>query len=65
MTGAIVVRGQPTDAELAALTAVLLGRRDAPDEPAAEPPRTWGSPRNRLRLAPAPGPGAWRAALRH
>ncbi|MFT4226372.1 acyl-CoA carboxylase subunit epsilon [Micropruina sp.] len=66
MTAPIVVRGRPTDAELAALTAVLLGRRVAEDEPVpAGPARRWGSARDRLRLPPAPGPGAWRAAIRH
>ncbi|MFT3969351.1 MAG: acyl-CoA carboxylase subunit epsilon [Micropruina sp.] len=67
MTALIVVRGRPTDAELAALTAVLLGRRAAAEGDAApaRPERRWGSPRDRLRLAPPPGPGAWQASLRH
>ncbi len=67
MTAPIVVRGRPTDAELAALTAVLLGRRAAAEDEAApvRPARRWGSARDRLRLAPTPGPGAWQASLRH
>ena len=67
MTGPIVVRGRPSEAELAALTAVLLGLRAAPDDetPQAPPAAAWGSPRHRLRVPPAPGPGAWRASIRH
>ena len=66
MTGPIVVRGRPSDAELAALTAVLLSAPAPADEPEPEQ-RTarWGSPRDRLRVAPRPGPDAWRTSLRH
>ncbi|WP_415086052.1 acyl-CoA carboxylase epsilon subunit, partial [Micropruina sp.] len=59
MTGPIVVRGRPSDAELAALTAVLLalGTDAGDDEPTPPRPATgWASPRSRLRLPPAPGP---------
>nr|WP_306632568.1 acyl-CoA carboxylase subunit epsilon [Arthrobacter ulcerisalmonis] len=55
-----VVKGQPTAEELAALTAVVLslgGERPA----AARTPsvRHWVR-RQQLRLAPSPGPGAWK-----
>ncbi|MFT4217667.1 MAG: acyl-CoA carboxylase epsilon subunit [Micropruina sp.] len=67
MTGPIVVRGRPSDAELAALTAVLLAAATkADDQPApARPQVTWGSPRDRLQLPPTPGPHAWRTSFRH
>ena len=66
MTGPIVVSGLPSDAELAALTAVLLSIPAAADQPDPEqPPARWGSPRDRLRVASRPGPDAWRTSLRH
>jgi acyl-CoA carboxylase epsilon subunit len=53
-----IVRGTPTDAELAALTVVLAvaARRRAPE------PRTcsaWTDPMARMRRPPHAGPGAW------
>jgi len=63
----IIVHGHPNDSELAALTALLMGLRpgaDAEPTPVRRAPG-WGSPRDRLRIAPVPGPGAWQAALRH
>lgn len=55
-----VVKGQPSAEELAALTAVVLSLGSA-DAAAARKPsaRDWVR-RQQLRLAPAPGPGAWR-----
>jgi len=58
-----IVRGTPSDAELAALTAVVtaaVSRASAPT-----PPRrcsAWGDPAARLRTRLEPGPGAWRAS---
>ena len=62
-----VVGGNPTDEELAALTAVVLGMAggqvpDAAPTP-GNTPRTWAR-RQMLRLAPRPGPGAWRRSSR-
>jgi hypothetical protein len=63
-----VTRGRVTDAELAALTAVLLAARTAADAAAADatPPRRQPSPwaeGSRVRPAPPrPGPHAWRAS---
>lgn len=55
-----VVKGRPTAEELAALTAVVLSLQGAepasPKEPAL---RNWVR-RQQLRLAPTPGPGAWK-----
>ncbi|HEY8753275.1 MAG TPA: acyl-CoA carboxylase subunit epsilon [Arthrobacter sp.] len=55
-----VVKGQPSAEELAALTAVVLSL-GSEDAAAARKPtaRDWVR-RQQLRLAPTPGPGAWR-----
>jgi Acyl-CoA carboxylase epsilon subunit len=58
-----VVRGEPTDEELAALTVVLAAAVAAP--PADPPPRprsAWNDPVARLRRPLAVGPGAWRTS---
>lgn len=58
-----VVRGNPTDEELAALTAVVVALQscgvqdDAPNRG-----RSWLR-RALLRLGPAPGPGSWRRSI--
>ena len=58
-----VVRGTPSDEELAALTTVLAAAasHDPTDTP---PPRgsAWAVPVARLRTSLRPGPGAWRAS---
>ena len=55
-----VVKGQPTAEELAALTAVVLSlggvQQTGTDKPSV---RHWVR-RQQLRLAPTPGPGAWK-----
>ena len=58
-----VVHGEPTDAELAALTVVLAAVAAAP-RPQAEPTaRTaWNDPAARLRRPLTVGPGAWRTS---
>jgi acyl-CoA carboxylase epsilon subunit len=63
-----VVRGEPTDAELAALTVVLAGKIAgavaAAPRPEVQPAvRTaWNDPAARLRRPLTVGPGAWRAS---
>jgi hypothetical protein len=59
-----VVRGAPTDEELAALTVVVaaLSRR-RPARPAT-PVGTWASGAGLLRRPLQPGPGGWRASGR-
>ena len=55
-----VVKGQPSDEELAALAAVVLslgGETPAPAKTTSV--RHWVR-RQQLRLAPTPGPGAWK-----
>jgi hypothetical protein len=61
-----VLSGQPSAAELAAVTVLLLAAAgSAPAEPAPVPPSGgWADPARRLRRPPAPGPGAWRASAR-
>ena len=59
-----VVRGEPDDAEVAALTAVLAAVAAAAADPPAPagPAGTWADPVARLR-APLPvGPHAWRTS---
>jgi len=58
-----VVRGEPTDAELAALTVVLAAVAAAPRPQAQPGVRTaWNDPAARLRRPLTVGPGAWRAS---
>ncbi|MPZ66681.1 MAG: acyl-CoA carboxylase subunit epsilon [Pseudonocardiaceae bacterium] len=68
-----VVRGEPSDDELAALTAVVAAAASQP-EPSTSQPSTsqpsmsqpsrsaWADPAHRLRAPLRPGPGAWRAS---
>lgn len=55
-----VVRGTPSDEELAALTVVLAAAASV-DEPVRPGPRNlWSDPATRLRAPLAVGSGAWR-----
>jgi hypothetical protein len=57
-----VVRGEPDDAELAAVTAVVLGVATSAPAAAPEPRSRWAD-RAALVRRPLPvGPGAWRAS---
>ena len=57
-----VVRGTPSDAELAALTVVLAAALSP--EPAAptRPASVWTAPAARMRRPLQPGPDAWRTS---
>ena len=57
-----VLRGQPTDTELAAVVAVLAARRaSAAQSPSPPASRSEGANKARLLRRPIPhGPGAWR-----
>lgn len=55
-----VVKGQPTDVELAVLTAVVLSLGNASPGGEAKPSVRHWVRRQQLRLAPTPGPGAWK-----
>ena len=58
-----VVRGGPTDAELAALMVVLAAATAARREVSEVPVRSaWNDPEARLRRLLAAGPGAWRTS---
>ena len=57
-----VVRGTPTDAELAALTVVLAAAAAPAPEPAAPAPSAWADPAARMRRVLRPGPEAWRTS---
>jgi Acyl-CoA carboxylase epsilon subunit len=61
---AVVVRGNATPEELAALVTVLAaaGGGEAPASDGAT--STWAAHRGGLRRPVGPGPGAWRTALR-
>jgi hypothetical protein len=55
----LVVRGNPTPEEIAAVVTVLASR-SAPAEPAAaRRPSRWADPANRLRQPLRPGTDAW------
>ena len=55
-----VVKGDPTAEELAALTAVVLSLGGAEPQPAGKPSVRHWVRRQQLRLAPTPGPDAWK-----
>lgn len=64
-----VVRGEPTEAELAAVIAVLAARRTArATADSATPPGSsrsaWASRHQLMREPVHAGPGAWRASAR-
>jgi Acyl-CoA carboxylase epsilon subunit len=58
-----IVRGEPTDEEVAALTVVLAAAAAsaATTAPAAVRDR-WSDPASRLRVPLHPGPGAWKTS---
>jgi hypothetical protein len=58
-----VVRGQPTQAELAAVVTVLAARQAASaraGRPARAVRSTWSDRSRLMRASVSPGPGAWR-----
>jgi hypothetical protein len=57
-----VVRGTPTDAELAALTVVLLAASSPSETPPPPEPSGWNDRAARMRRPLPVGPGAWRAS---
>ena len=56
----VLVRGNPSAEELAAVLALLAARPAVVVEPAAAPRSPWSAPV--LRRPLVPGPGAWRAS---
>lgn len=60
-----VVRGEPSDAELAALTVVLAAAASSSRADASQPsPSAWSDPAARLRGPLPTGPNAWRTTYR-
>jgi Acyl-CoA carboxylase epsilon subunit len=58
-----VVRGDPTDEELAALTVAVAALARGPSATPAPAPRSrWADRASLLRKVLHPGPGAWRAS---
>ncbi|MDJ0319695.1 acyl-CoA carboxylase subunit epsilon [Pseudarthrobacter sp. PS3-L1] len=55
-----VVKGEPTPEDLAALTAVVLSLSGAAEAAPQRRSTGYWVRRQQLRLAPTPGPGAWR-----
>ena len=55
-----VLKGTPTPEELAALTAVVLSLGPGETAEAGKPSVRHWVRRQQLRLAPTPGPGAWK-----
>nr|WP_240157781.1 acyl-CoA carboxylase epsilon subunit [Pseudonocardia broussonetiae] len=54
-----MVRGTPTDAELAALTVVLAAASAGGGDAPVRRRDRWSDPVARLRAPLTPGPGAW------
>ncbi len=52
-----IIKGAPTDAELAALVAVLAGLHGAPVTPGPQELNLWGHPVDKLRYPPC----SWQA----
>ncbi|GAA2085511.1 acyl-CoA carboxylase subunit epsilon [Actinomadura alba] len=61
-----IVRGEPSDEDIAALVAVLSARAEAAARAAAGPATRresrWANRSRSTRRPLAPGPGAWRAS---
>ena len=57
-----VVKGNPSDEELAALVAVVTTLGSAEEEAPARPRSAWSDRRVQVREPLAHGPGAWRAS---
>ncbi len=59
-----VLRGEPSDAELAALV-VVLAAAGGPEPAPAAPRSLWGDPALQLRSAAMPSSAAWTSPVRH
>ena len=59
-----LVRGNPTDEELAALVAVVAALSGSGPVESADAPRSeWAAPARKVRATHRHGPGAWRASV--
>jgi hypothetical protein len=57
-----VVRGEPSDAELVALTVVLAAAASGGGDAPVKPRDRWSDPATAMRVPLTPGPGAWRTS---
>jgi hypothetical protein len=57
-----IVRGEPTEAEVAALVTVVAALGTGTGTAAAPPRSQWRNRARNIRPAIGPGPGAWRAS---
>ena len=57
-----VVRGEPSEEELAALTALVTAAGGEADEPGPPARGRWNDPARGFRRTVQPGPGAWRSS---
>jgi hypothetical protein len=57
-----VVRGEPTDEELAAVVTVLAARAGGTRAPDPTPASRWADPHRLVRGSTAPARGGWRAS---
>jgi hypothetical protein len=57
-----IVKGNPTDEEVAALVAVVSAMGDGGEEEPARPRSAWADRRVMVREPLAHGPGAWRTS---
>jgi hypothetical protein len=58
----VVVRGDASPDEVAALLAVLQGLSAARTPPPRRPRPEWSAPHRAVRIPVPPGPGAWRSS---
>jgi hypothetical protein len=64
MTDPVIIKGNPTDEEVAAVVAALATLPSATPAPAARRPTGWSAYWRSLRTPPHPSPDAWRTSLR-
>jgi hypothetical protein len=57
-----VVRGEPSEEELAALTALVTAAAGGDEEPGPPARGRWNDPARSFPRAVLPGPGAWRSS---
>jgi hypothetical protein len=59
-----IVRGNPTEEEVAAVVSVLAASREQPPEQEQRPQSGWAAYWRGVRAPIRPGPGSWQAAIR-
>lgn len=67
MTDPVIIKGNPTDEEVAAVVAALSALTNRPRDPrtpTSRRPTGWSAYWRTLRTPPHPSPDAWRTSLR-